>query len=303
MQPPLLSSAVLILALAAGCATGPDASPSGRTFTDDLGNEVVLRGEVTRIVTLAPSLTELVFAAGGGERLVGAGLSDDHPPQIDSVRRFSAHPVDFEAVAAMQPDLVLATDQVNSPRDHATFAALDIPAAFLSFQSLDDVLRGLRTVGRLLGTEDEAEAAADSLAGRLSALSDRISEAKARPRVLFLVGDDDLFSFGRESYMHELIALAGGESMTSDIAIDAPVLSEEYVLAGRPEVIIGPWGEDYDADRLLALHPTWHAVPAVRDKKVYGVEPSIVLRPGPRLVEGVYRLAALLHPSLFDGPL
>lgn len=293
----ILVVSCLILAASACAEDAPTPHPPDH-FTDDLGRTVALPDSVARAVTLAPNLTEIVYAAGAGAKLVGAGHPDDYPPEVASLPRFSVFPLDFEAVAALRPDLVLATNHVNSPRTAETFEALGIPLAFLSFESLQDVIRGVRTAGRLLGTAEEAEATADSLERRVARLRDRTDDLQERPSVLFLIGDDVLYSFGRESYIHELIALAGGRSVMEDVASVAPVLNDEFVLARRPDVIVGAWGEDYAPERLLALHPTWDVVPAVRSGRVYGVDPDLFLRPGPRLVDAAYALAGVLHPGL-----
>lgn len=240
----------------------------------------------------------MVFAAGAGEKLVGVGQPDDYPPQIDTLPRYSVYPVDFEAVVGLQPDLILASDQVNARRDAETFAELGIPTVFLASSNLDDVLEGILRIGGLLGTPKKAREAVDSLRLQLEDLRRRTDELTHRPLTLFLIGDDILYSFGRESYMHDLIEAAGGQSATASINSDAPVLSEEYVLATRPEVIIGPWGDDYDADRLIELHPTWEMLPAAKSNRIYGVQAALVERPGPRLVEGAWTMARKIHPQL-----
>ena len=114
-----------------------------------------------------------------------------------------------------------------------------------------------------------------------------------------LGGAGVLFAFGDESYVHDLIARAGGRSATANIGTEAPVLSDEFVLKAQPDVIIGTYGLDYDIRRLLTLHPTWDVVPAVQHNRVYTIDPDLILRPGPRLVDGTEALARLLHPALF----
>jgi len=293
--------AFLVL-LCAGCES-PDAAEGPTSVRDALDRTVELERPVERVVSLAPNLTELVYAAGGGSKLVAVTTADDYPPAVDTLDRLSALPVDFEAVTAQRPDLVLATDQVNPPGDTDTFEALDVPIYFFSFESLGDVFDAIRTTGELLGT---ASTAADTA----SALEQEVSQLQAwtgplslsqRPRVLVLIGDDTLYSFGEGSYIHRLVALAGGRSITDTLSTTAPTLSEEFVLTEKPDVIVGAWGGDYDPDRLLELHPTWDVVPALQNDRVYSLPPSLLLRPGPRLIEGARRMARRLHPRLFPG--
>lgn len=297
----VLPALLLSLLLFPACESSQD-NRSQTTFSDDLDRTVNLTRPVNRVVSLAPNLTELVYAAGAGSTLVAVTTADDYPPAVDSLDRVSALPVDFEAVAMHEPDVVLATDQVNPPGDTETFSALDLPVYFFSFSSLTDVFDGLRTMGRLLGTAQTARDSARALEQRLKTLRARTQgiPTDERPRVLVLIGDDTLYSFGSGSYIHTLVEVAGGRSITDSIDSNAPTLSEEYVLTEKPDVIIGAWGSDYDTERLLTLHPSWDVVPAIRNNRVYSMESSLLLRPGPRLVWGAWQMAHFLHPDRVD---
>jgi ABC-type Fe3+-hydroxamate transport system substrate-binding protein len=291
--------ALLVLVFAAGGCPSPDADTTVTRVTDDLGRAVEISTPVRRVVSLAPNLTEVVHAAGAGSTLVGVTKSADYPPAVDTLPTISALPVDFEAVTARNPDLVLATDQINAPRDAETFDALDVPVYFFSFASLDDVLDAIRTTGQLLGTAEAAADSARALQKQIEALRTRTADVHDRPRVLVLIGDDTLYAFGQGSYIHTLVELAGGRSITDSLETQAPTLSEEYVLTAKPDVILGAWGADYDPSRLLSLHPTWDIVPAVKNDRVYSLPQDLLLRPGPRLVDGARRMAHRLHPALF----
>lgn len=295
---PTLLAATLIFVLLAGCGTGTD-STSPDPVTDDLGRTVEVERPVERVVSLAPNLTELAFAAGGGSSLVAVTSSDDYPPAVDTLDHVGALPVDFEALTAQEPDLVLATDQVNPPGDTDTFGALDLPVYFFSFSSLEDVFEAVETMGTLLGTEPAAEDSARALRQRTETLRAQTAEIphSERPRVLVLIGDETLYSFGRDSYIHTLVEMAGGRSITDSLDAQAPTLTDEFVLTEEPDVIVGAWGPDYDPDRLRSLHPTWDIVPALQNDRVYSLPADLLLRPGPRLVEGAWRMAAHLHPN------
>lgn len=286
----------LVALLVGLAACGPSSDATHRMqITDDLDRTVYVPREIQRVASLAPSVTEIVFAAGAGQKLVGVTDADDYPTAVHALPTFSALPIDFEAVLALDPDLVLASDQINSPRDAATFAATGIPTFFLSVDGVEGMFRAIDRMASLLGTHS---AVTDSLRASLRQLRLVTESASERPLTLFLISDETLYSFGRGSYIHEVIELAGGQSITSEFDSRAPVLSDEFVLVEKPEVIVGSFGQTYDPNRLVQLHPTWDIVPAVMDGRVFSVDGDLFLRPGPRLVTGAWQLAKLLHPDL-----
>lgn len=286
-----------LLFVCAGCETDP---PSERTVTDALDRSVAVPDTAHRVVPLAPNLTELTVAAGGASRLAAVTVSDDYPPAVvDTLPRIQTLPVDYEALVQHTPDLVLATDQVNSPSDADPLTQMDVPTYFFAFGAVDDIFASIETLGTLLRTESTAQARADTLRQALDRLRST-TEPLDRPRVLVLVGDETLYAFGGPSYVHALIEAAGGTSITDHFESAAPTLSEEFVLQEAPDVIIGLFEAEAPADHLLRLHPTWDTVPALQNDRVYTVDAALVSRPGPRVVQGAYRIATLLHP---DQPL
>lgn len=290
-----LLSVALLFSLGAACQVPGDAERAasdadGLTFVDALDREVHLAEPARRLVSLAPNLTEIAFAAGAGDSLLAVTRADDFPPPVAEITRISALPLDVELLVEIDPDLVLATTQVNSTKATDMLEALEIPVAFFSFRSIEDVFEATQAVGRLTGHLDAARDTVQALRASLEAATITETPGTDRPRVLFLIGRETLYSFGNESYVHEMIRRAGGYSITQEIGRAAPVLSEEYVLEQDPDLIIGAWGADASLDALLAAHPSWRTLRAVRAGHVYGVDPDLVLRPGPRLVEGVREL-------------
>jgi ABC-type Fe3+-hydroxamate transport system substrate-binding protein len=294
---PLLLAALLLAALllaAGGCVDDTAITDSGTpdtTVTDALGRTLAFPYPPPRVLSLAPNLTEAVFAVGAGGRLAGASQADTYPPAAAALPRFSTFPLDHERLVALEPDLLLATDQINAPSDAEPFARLGIPTYFFSFARVADVPAAMRTAGALLGADGEGPAR------RFEARVDSVRRAaggRPRPRTLLLVGDDVLYAFGRGSYASEAVRIAGGENLTDAFDGQAATLSDEWVLQAAPEVVV-VLVEPYDPARLLERHPTWRGVPAVRDGRVYGLDPDLVSRPGPRLADGIARLSALLH--------
>lgn len=291
MRLPLL---LLLLALAA-CAPAGDPPAGLDVIHDDLDRVVALPEEVRRAIPLAPNLTEIVYAAGAFDRLVAVSPADDYPAAVDTLPRVATHPLDLESLLSIQPDLLLANAAINRAEDAARLAQLNIPTYFFDFARLADVPRALRTVGELLASRAQAEAAASQFEQRLEAVRRGSQDIDPRPRTLLLIGDRTLYAFGGASYTQELIEAAGGESITAVFPGEGVTLSEEFVLDAQPQIIIGTWGEDYDVSALLAYHPSWRALPAVRDGHVYSMDPDLVVRPGPRLADGAEELAGLIR--------
>ena len=279
------------LALAA-CGPGTPAS-----VRDDLGRAVALDGTPRAVLPLAPNLTELIATAAGVDRLAGVGVSDDFPPGIRDLPRIQMLPLDTEGIVALDPDLVLGSDDVNPAESADALAALGIPAYLFRFDQVADVPRALRTLDTLLATTGGAPAASDF--ERRVATVEAAVQPFTTPRVLLLVGSETLYAFGRASYASELIRLAGGDNLTDVFDGAAAQPSDEAVLEMAPEVIIVLAGPDVDPADLLKAHPTFFSLPAVQNGRVYGVDPDLVSRPGPRLVDGLERIARLLHPEAF----
>lgn len=294
--------ALFILGYNVGCTSSPSPSPApSSTVTDDLNRRVTLPNPVEKTVTLAPSLTDLVVAAGATSKIVGVTTADDNPALADSITRFSALPVDFEAVASLQPDVVLATNQINNPRDAETLEALGISTLFFSFKNVDDIPRVVRRLGHLLGTAPAASSMADSLAQRLAAFRTNVDSLEVRPRVLVLISASPLYSFGGNSYVNTMIELAGGQSVTDSLSNASPILSDEFVLNVRPQVIIGTFGENFNPKKLLNLHPTWKHLPAVKNNRVYTIPPNWISRPSPNIIKGIAYMTSRINPALIKS--
>ncbi|MXX96693.1 MAG: ABC transporter substrate-binding protein [Rhodothermaceae bacterium] len=282
--------------------TGCSASLEGeRTIQDDLGRTVEVPHSIERVVPLAPNITELLFASGAGSKVVGVSAYDDFPPAVDSLPRYSVIPMDFEAIVALDVDLVFASEQVNNPKDANTFAAVGIPVYFVAVNTLEDLTRAMRDLGELLGTSGAAHKRATQLEDSLAQLAVLTANLPEKPDVLFLIDTTTLYAFGQGSYIHEIIDIAGGHSITKTHSIRFPILTDEFVLASDPDVIVGSFGPGFEKSRLLAHHPAWDILSSIVSDRVFGLDPAI-LRPGPRLVAGSWELARVLHPEAVTNP-
>jgi iron complex transport system substrate-binding protein len=317
---PLLLSALLALLLAACSApaatpvpasTQPATPPPSAypvTVTDDAGTELTLDAAPERIVSLAPSSTEIVCALEACDRLVGVTDFDDYPAEVADIDDVVINAqVDVERVVAAEPDLVIAAgNEITPSAVIAQLVELDLPVLVLYPETLDEVYDDIRLVGTLL----DAQAGADELIAGMEARVDAVVEAVAdadRPRTLYEVfyAEGSTYTAGEGSFLASLIDLAGGEPVTGDA--QGLIGSEDLVAADPQLILLGtasydPTLADADAARTaVAARPGWADLSAVADGRVVAYTDDIVTtRPGPRIVDGLEALARAIHPDRFD---
>jgi iron complex transport system substrate-binding protein len=266
-------------------------------MTDMLGRRVPVPERAVRIVSLAPSITETVFALGDGDRLVGVTDYCDYPPEATKKPRVGGISTpSFEAILALRPDLVLATSESNYAEHVQRLTALGLPVYVIRPIDFETVLESIERIGAVLGREAAARAQVASMRREADAITRAIGGA-ARPRVLYVVWSNPLIAPGRGTLITELLARAGGESVTGTEPLPYPRLSLETVVERRPErIIVGRHGQETAAE-LLRGWEGLTAVTAVREGRVYAVDGDLVHRPGPRMIEALRALARALHPE------
>ena len=247
--------------------------------------------QAQRVVTLAPHLTELVYAVGGGDRLVGTVAYSDFPPAANDIPRIGdAFRVDLERLRSLSPDLVLAWRGGNPDALVTELGRLGYRVVALEPARVGDVAGHLRTVGDLLGVGAEADRRAAVFADAWQDLRAQYREA-APVDVFFQVSDRPLYTVGGPHTVTEIIAACGGRNVFADLGALAPVVDLEAVIGRHPQVIV-------------AMNPTmlegwqaWPNLPAVRDGHLYTVDGDLVTRPGPRLVDGARAICAALDQA------
>lgn len=288
----------LALALALVAVSGCDRASAPSSFTDDAGRPVALSGRVATVFPLAPNVTELVAAAAGTERLAGVAPADDFPAGLGALPRVATFPIDTEALVALGPGLVVGSTDVTSVADADRLAGLGLPTVLFEFDEIADVPRALRTLDTLLATTGGARAA-EAFERRVEAVRSAVA-GFVPPRVLLLVGDEGTFyAFGRDSYASEMVRAAAGDNLTDRYPGRAATPTEEAILEMAPEVIFVLGGPEVTAEAFGARHPALFSVPAVANGRVYGLNPDLVSRPGPRVAEGLEAMARRLHPEAF----
>ena len=263
------------------------------TVADDRGKVVKLAQPAQRIVSLAPSLAELAFAAGAGGRLVGVARYSDYPPEARAVPQVGdAARVDFERVAALKPDLILAWKSGNSPSDFERLERLGYPAFVSEPARLADVARLLRAIGALAGSLPEAERAAAGFERDIAALRARHAKASG-VRVFYLIWHRPLLTVNGAHIISDVISLCGGRNVFADVAQLTPNVSIEAVIAAKPEVILG--GGSAGGEKEFAARWRASAVEPLNRLPAYYVNPDHIQRQTPRIVEGARAVCAALE--------
>ncbi|MCC6867238.1 MAG: cobalamin-binding protein [Burkholderiales bacterium] len=282
----VLVAALACLAAAAGLAAGPI------RVVDDDGAALELARPARRIVSLAPHATEMLFAAGAGPAVVAVAAHSDHPPEARRLPRVAdAAMIDLENVVALSPDLVVAWPY-TAPQHLAALRALGIPVFFSNPRSIAGIASDIEKLGVLAGTEAQAAQAAAALRTRLAGL--KAKYAGARPlSVFYEIWNRPLYTVGGRHLISEAIALCGGRNVFADLALPAPEVNLEAVIAAAPQVIIGA-DDAGGRPAWLAEWSRWPDLPAVRDGNVLVANGDLLHRPGPRFVDGVAGLCDAL---------
>lgn len=272
----------------------------GLTVRDMLGRELTLPGPPRRIVSLVPSVTETLYALGAEDLLVGVTTFCDFPPAAREKPKVGGivNP-SLEAIAALRPDLVLATTEGNRESTVQEVGGLGIPVYVVSPKSLAGVLESIERLGRLVGREEAARRLVADLRRRADAVLERVG-SRPRPSVLYLVWADPVIVPGRDTLVADLVRLAGGTSVSAEEAIDWPRLSLEQVVGRAPEVILVATHSRPHVDEALR---SWRQqkilLPALKSGRVHAIDGDLLHRPGPRVVDGLEALVRALHPGAF----
>jgi len=268
------------------------------SLVDDLQRPIVLSRPATRIVSLAPSITESLFAIGAGDQVVGVTDYCNYPPEARSRRHVGGmvNP-SIETIVGLDPDLILFSMEGNQRQDFTILTALRVPAFVTNPRNLDDINRSLLQLGILTGHRREAVALIDSLARRAALLKTQIGPV--RTRTLLFVSVQPLVAVGARTFLNELLVAAGGDNLAASTGLTYPPMSREVVLRQDPAVLLIASDVLDSTQTIAALYPEWSRLSAVREKRVYRVSADLISRPGPRAVDGLASLIMYLqtgHP-------
>lgn len=272
--------------------------------TDDLGRKVTIEKMPVRIVSLAPSNTEILFALGLGGRVVGVTTYCNYPEEAKKKEKIGgfSNP-SIEKIVFLEPDLVVAAsihkDLIGQVEQ------LGVPVILLDTKSISGVLRSIQLVGRATGENQAAARLVMDLARRIDGVSRKVRSLplRGRPRVFYEVWYEPIMTAGPGSLIDDLISLAGGVNIAHDAGVAYPEYSLEFLIMRNPEVMIHSYGHaDSSASTKeeIAKRRAWGSILAVEKGRIYFVNADLVTRPSPRIVDGLEEMAKAIHPELFQ---
>ena len=291
--------AVVVCFAFVGCTPRETANPAAaREITDDAGRRVSLPATVDRVVSLAPNLTEIVFAVGAGNKLVGRTTYCDYPAEAKAVAEVgdTLHP-SIERIIALKPQVVLVSTASQLEVFTQQLQSQNIAVYVTDPHDLEGVFRSIGQIGEIVGTKDQANVVVQKLRERTNAVEQAVKQ-KQPVRVFFQVSGEPLYTAGHDSFVTDLMRRAGGASVTADVPGAWPKYSNESALAARPEAVILPTGGSMGAAN-ASVAEALRQSPAALQGRVYKINDDHLARPGPRSVEGLEELARALHPDAF----
>lgn len=288
--------ALVMVALQIACAKthAPVETVPTRELTDDLGRKVKIPVKINRAISLAPNLTENIFAVGAGDKLVGVTTFCDYPLEAKQIRKIgdTINP-NMESIIALKPQIVFVSTASQIEAFTKTLEKNEIQVFVTDPNSLEGITRNLRQMGEIFGTSEKAEQLVKDMEARLAFIKEKTSAAPP-VKVFVQISKEPLFTAGKDSFVTEMLGYAGAESVTRLVPTAYPRLSKESASALEPEAIIVTAGAGNEEPNEVFKDSL-----AVKNNRVLKVKADLLTRPSPRIVEGLEEAARLLHPDLF----
>lgn len=270
------------------------ASAKQHTVTDDLGRQVTLPLEPRRILALAPSMTEMLFAVADTATIIARTQNCDFPAAALRKPLLINYPMDYERLLFLKPDVVFATEGIISLEVTAQIEKLGIPVYYQAYDSVADVLRGLTDLGRILNRGPQARQLVDSLQTQLNLLAADTSQTQA-PRVLAITWQDPIYAYGQNTLFTDKLRYAGGQNAVQQVfAQTHPALTREYILQINPQVVLGGTLPELEKS-FFSLYPELRRIEAYRQKRIFPFTDDLMSRPSPRVVESILEIKQALR--------
>ena len=288
----------LLLSTSCNRPTANNHVTNSRQLTDDAGRSVSLPERVDRVISLAPNLTEIMFAIGAGDSLVGNTTYCDYPTEAKSVEKVGdTQNPNLERIIALKPQVVLVSTASQLEVFTEQLRSHNIAVFVTDPHDLEGVFRSIGLVGDIVGNVDKASALVSSLRARAVAVDNALKQSP-QVRVFYQLSAEPLYTAGRDSFVTDLLKRAGADSVTANVPGAWPKYSAEAALAAKPDAIILPTGGSMGAGN-GTIATALASSPAAKNGRVYKINDDHLVRPGPRAVDGLEEMARALHPEAF----
>jgi len=270
-----------------------------RTFKDALGREITLENNPKRIVPLAPSLVEVLYYLGLGDRVVGVPDFSYYPPEaLEKPKVGSYVDPNIERIISLSPDLVIGTKDGNLPGSVYLLEQANIPVYVVNPRNIRDLISTIDEIGDLCGASEKAHQLVDELNERLESIQTAVASVQ-RPTVFLQINISPIMTVNKNTIHNDIINLAGGVNMTADEPMTYPRISIEEVISKKPDIILissMERGGEFEKERKDWMK--WMSIPAVKDNRVYLIDSDLIDRPSQRIMDGLEAMARLIHPEV-----
>ncbi len=310
----LVTALMLMIGILAGCSDSTSKKEQVQTqnskafpvtVKDGADKEVTIEKKPERIVSLIPSNTEIAYALGLGNEIVGVSDNDNYPEDVNKKEKVGGMELNIEKIISLKPDLVLAhASAMGTSKDGLKqLESAGIPVVVVNDASnFEDVYKSIELIGKATGTSDKAAATVKEMKDKLAAIKEKakaIEEGKRANVWVEVSPAPEIYTAAKGTFMDEMLKVIGAKNAVSDKKGWVQFTEEEAVKL-NPDVIVTTYGYYVpNAAEQVMSRTAWQNVPAVKEKKVYDVDSDLVTRPGPRIVEGVEELAKAIYPDVF----
>ena len=269
-----------------------------RLLTDEIGRKVIIPHSPKRIISLAPSITEILFTLGLNEEIVGVTDFCDFPKAALSKPRIGGFlSPDIERIISLKPDLIIGTRDGNRMETIQRLNDLGFSVYLVDSKGFDGVIKTIENIGEIVGGRDESKRIVTNMMKEKENIL-ALTRSLHKPKVFFQVGYAPIITVGRGALANDLIRLAGGKSISENESVNYPLYSIETIMSRAPEIIIiSSMSSKRDYLNLVKMWQNWKNIPAVKMKAIYVVDSNLVDRPSPRIVEGLEAIGRMIHPE------
>lgn len=268
------------------------------TFIDDYDRNVTLTGYPERIVSVAPTPTEMLFAVGAGDLVVGVDGYSDYPAATSDITKVGDFELNIEQIITLKPDLIVSSDLVPEA-DLKMLESNGIPYMIIADRTLDEVFASIQLLGNVTNHKADAAKLVSQLESRISVVTN-LTQASGVSKPKVYIEYWPYWTFGPGSFGHDLIELAGGTNIAEDKDSEYPTVTDEFVVQKNPDIIIYTTGTFMTNNESEILsRPGWNETSALKNSNIHGIDDNLISRYGPRIIDGLEQLAAIIHPELF----